>query len=214
MGILRFDLELALPREAAFDLLDRHFRSLGYRVEESDRMGFRLILDRGWVICAILGGPLRRRHVWLRATLQEIDQGRCSVRIIFDGYRKAVDRRAAALYAEEIKAFEETCQAAVQQHENARRDPHSDGGLPRSGGAPEGGGSGGLAGRVRAGSASSERSQWERHLSDATGPGSTAAPAVVREVVIKEVVRIPCKYCGNLVENTAKKCDDCGAPLG
>lgn len=37
--------------------------------------------------------------------------------------------------------------------------------------------------------------------------------AMVREVVIKEVVRIPCKYCGSLVENTARKCLDCGAPL-
>ena len=163
MATLRFDLELALPRETAFDLLDQHFRSLGYRVEESDRMGFRLVMDRGWVICGILGGPPRRRHVWMRATLQKLGIDRCSVWIIFDGHRKAVDRKAAALYAEEVHSFETLC---------------------------------------------------EQHLAEIASTAGTPPPAVVREVVIKEVVRIPCKYCGNLVENTAKKCEDCGAPLG
>lgn len=162
MGTLRFDLEVALPRATAFDLLDQSFRDLGYRVEESDRMSFRLVMDRGWVICALLGGPLRRRHVWLRATLQELTKASCSVWIIFDGYRKAVDPRAAALYAEEIDGFKEACL---------------------------------------------------RRQAEAAEAGGAAPPSVVREVVIKEVVRIPCKYCGNLVENTARKCDDCGAPL-
>jgi hypothetical protein len=162
MGTLRFDLEVELPRATAFDLLDQSFRDFGYRVEESDRMTFRLVMDRGWVVCALLGGPLMRRHVWMRATLQELGKAKCSIWIIFDGYRQAVDPRAAALYAGEIEAFKKRCLA--QKAEDA----------------------------------------------EASG---TAPPAVVREVVIKEVVRIPCKFCGNLVENTAKKCDDCGAPL-
>lgn len=33
-----------------------------------------------------------------------------------------------------------------------------------------------------------------------------------KEIVI-QIVKIPCKYCGNLVENTAAKCPSCGAPL-
>ncbi|MDY0000252.1 MAG: hypothetical protein RBU30_03040 [Polyangia bacterium] len=162
MGTLRFDLEMELPRPTAFDLLDQHFRGLGYRVEESDRMSFRLVMDRGWIVCALLGGPVRRRHVWLRATLQEISKAKCSIWIIFDGYNKAVDVKAAALYLQEIEGFKEACQ---------------------------------------------------RHQAEAAESSGTAPPAVIREVVIKEVVRIPCKYCGNLVENTAKKCSDCGAPL-
>jgi hypothetical protein len=34
---------------------------------------------------------------------------------------------------------------------------------------------------------------------------------VIRE---REIVRIPCKYCGSLNENTAKKCSNCGAVIG
>ncbi len=36
--------------------------------------------------------------------------------------------------------------------------------------------------------------------------------AVPKEI-IKEIVKVPCKYCGTLVENTAQKCPSCGAPL-
>ncbi len=35
---------------------------------------------------------------------------------------------------------------------------------------------------------------------------------VVKEIV-KEIVKIPCKYCGNLNEMTASKCQTCGAPV-
>lgn len=55
MGTLRFDLEVTLPRATAFDLLDCHYRELGYRVEESDRMNFRLVMDRGWLLGALWG---------------------------------------------------------------------------------------------------------------------------------------------------------------
>jgi rubrerythrin len=35
----------------------------------------------------------------------------------------------------------------------------------------------------------------------------------VHKQVIKEVVKIPCKYCGILIESTSTKCSGCGAPL-
>lgn len=43
----------------------------------------------------------------------------------------------------------------------------------------------------------------------------TPAPAqVVRErEIIKEIVKVPCRYCGNLVPVTASKCPTCSAPL-
>ena len=33
-----------------------------------------------------------------------------------------------------------------------------------------------------------------------------------REVIIKEVVMIPCRYCEGLIPNTATFCPNCGAP--
>jgi len=47
---------------------------------------------------------------------------------------------------------------------------------------------------------------------DATTP-QRAGPHE-REVVIKEVVKIPCKFCGNLNLQTDKKCGSCGATIG
>lgn len=35
----------------------------------------------------------------------------------------------------------------------------------------------------------------------------------VHKQVIKEVVKVPCKYCGILIESTSTKCSGCGAPL-
>ena len=37
-----------------------------------------------------------------------------------------------------------------------------------------------------------------------------AAPTVVKEIV-KEVVMIPCEYCGTLTPQTATSCPNCGA---
>ncbi len=34
----------------------------------------------------------------------------------------------------------------------------------------------------------------------------------IREV-IREVVKVPCKYCGALVESTARRCHACNGPL-
>ena len=49
-----------------------------------------------------------------------------------------------------------------------------------------------------------------RPLAPPAGP----SPPVVREVVIREIVRVPCRYCGALVDQTATRCTGCGAPLG
>jgi len=35
---------------------------------------------------------------------------------------------------------------------------------------------------------------------------------VYEKETIKEIVKVPCPYCGTLVENTATKCPSCGAP--
>jgi uncharacterized membrane protein len=37
-------------------------------------------------------------------------------------------------------------------------------------------------------------------------------PEVKEKVIIKEVVMIPCQYCGTLVPQTAQFCPNCGAP--
>jgi hypothetical protein len=35
-----------------------------------------------------------------------------------------------------------------------------------------------------------------------------------KEIIIKEVVKIPCKYCGKLNLQSDKKCSSCGASIG
>lgn len=35
----------------------------------------------------------------------------------------------------------------------------------------------------------------------------------VQKEIIREIVKIPCKYCGMLVENTRDRCPGCGAPV-
>ena len=34
-----------------------------------------------------------------------------------------------------------------------------------------------------------------------------------REVVIREIVKIPCRYCGSLTDVTAGECSRCNAPI-
>ena len=41
----------------------------------------------------------------------------------------------------------------------------------------------------------------------------TGSHVVYEKETIKEIVKIPCAYCGTLVENTASKCPSCGAPF-
>ena len=42
-----------------------------------------------------------------------------------------------------------------------------------------------------------------------------ASQAIIREreVVIKEIVRVPCRFCGTLNVQTEKKCSSCGATI-
>ena len=38
-------------------------------------------------------------------------------------------------------------------------------------------------------------------------------PLVLERETIKEIVKIPCKYCGTMIENTCAKCPSCGGPV-
>ncbi len=40
-------------------------------------------------------------------------------------------------------------------------------------------------------------------------PGGQPA---VQQIVIKETVKVPCRYCGTLMDSTATVCPQCGAP--
>jgi ribosomal protein L40E len=40
----------------------------------------------------------------------------------------------------------------------------------------------------------------------------TPKQAPVQQIVIKEVVKVNCRYCGALIDSTAEKCPFCGAP--
>lgn len=145
----------------AFDRLLAQFRGMGFRLEEADRMNFKLVLDRGSNLGSLFGGPVSFRRVWMRAQVDRRGADRAHVTLSFSGWGKAVNGEARMAYAAEVRRFEDEAAEAARQ-------------------------------RVATGEAN---------------------PAVVREVVIKEVVRIPCKFCGSLIENTARKCPDCGAPL-
>jgi tetratricopeptide (TPR) repeat protein len=46
------------------------------------------------------------------------------------------------------------------------------------------------------------------------GPGEALPPGIpAGQVVVREIVRIPCRYCGSLVDITRTTCQSCGAPL-
>lgn len=52
----------------------------------------------------------------------------------------------------------------------------------------------------------------------AGGPGAppvhlTPSGQPVPQVVLRETVKVPCRYCGNLIDVTDKVCPNCGAPL-
>ena len=62
------------------------------------------------------------------------------------------------------------------------------------------------------------RSEWERRrarvqeiLRASRAPASGGGPPLVREV-IREVVKVRCRYCGNLMDETQPRCPTCGAP--
>lgn len=43
-------------------------------------------------------------------------------------------------------------------------------------------------------------------------PDSTKRNVVVEREIVKEVVMVPCSYCGGLLNSTENKCPYCGAP--
>ena len=47
------------------------------------------------------------------------------------------------------------------------------------------------------------------------GSGQRAGASYIREkeVITRELVRIPCRYCGQLIDQTATRCPSCSAPL-
>lgn len=160
LAVLRFECEVPIRRQLAFDRLLSQFRGLKFRLEEADRMNFKLVMDRGSILGSLFGGSVSFRRVWMHANVERRGNQRAFVTISFTGWGKAVDSEARTAYAAEIRRYELEAEEAA-------------------------------AGLVTTGAVD---------------------PAVVREVVIKEVVRIPCKFCGSLVDNTARKCLDCGAP--
>ncbi len=165
LAVWRFECEVPIRRQAAFGRLLSQFRGLGFRLEEADRMNFKLVMDRGSILGSLFGGAVSFRRVWMRANVERRGADRAFITISFTGWGKAVDGEARTAYAAEIRRFERSAEEAAEEA---------------------------TMGRATTGA---------------------AEPAVVREVVIKEVVRIPCKFCGSLVDNTARKCLDCGAPL-
>ena len=50
------------------------------------------------------------------------------------------------------------------------------------------------------------------HRSAATQSHSGTGPTVIKET-IREVVKVPCGYCGTLNVITGLRCDSCGAPI-
>jgi len=40
-----------------------------------------------------------------------------------------------------------------------------------------------------------------------------AAPQIIERVIIREIVKIPCQYCGSLNESTQSRCGRCGAEI-
>ncbi|PKN47169.1 MAG: hypothetical protein CVU59_03785 [Deltaproteobacteria bacterium HGW-Deltaproteobacteria-17] len=44
----------------------------------------------------------------------------------------------------------------------------------------------------------------------ATGAAAAPAQQVVSQVIVREIVKIPCRFCGSLIENTQTRCPYCG----
>lgn len=80
-----------------------------------------------------------------------------------------------------------------------------------------------LAGEPSAASADLARVRAAAHRPPGPGPGSSFEDVSAGEpfpgtlpgerVIIREIVRIPCQYCGSLVDITRTTCQSCGAPL-
>ena len=63
------------------------------------------------------------------------------------------------------------------------------------------------------------RDKIHQAIGVAKSPGSQSVqqvpstPAGRETVVIREIVKIRCRYCGQLVPQGVPKCDSCGAPV-
>jgi hypothetical protein len=158
MGVLRYHMDVDVPVPVAFDHLLVHFRALGYRTEEADRMNFRLVMDRGTFLGSLLGLPVRWRGIWMRAYLVPRQPDGTQISFTFRGFITAINLHAQSVYEEELRQVEEELRA-IQ-------------------------------------------------------PPAAPTPPGPREIIVREIVRIPCRYCGTLVDQTVRKCPDCGAPLG
>lgn len=44
-------------------------------------------------------------------------------------------------------------------------------------------------------------------------PPTTTPASMVERIVVREIVKIPCKYCGSLIDQTATSCPYCGGNL-
>lgn len=60
-----------------------------------------------------------------------------------------------------------------------------------------------------------ERPDVTKSVSPMVMPATAAPGAVTTQVIEKEVIKVPCKYCGNLIELTSgvNKCPSCGASI-
>jgi hypothetical protein len=70
---------------------------------------------------------------------------------------------------------------------------------------------GAIAGTLPAG-----RREWEERRRVAAAENARlrhppAPPVIVREIV-REIVRVPCQFCGRLMDDTALRCPFCGGP--
>lgn len=66
----------------------------------------------------------------------------------------------------------------------------------------------------------SDPEQWRNkaletigQASDTASLASSIAVMKEKEVIVKEVVKVPCRYCGTLIVNTDTYCSSCGAAL-
>ena len=59
---------------------------------------------------------------------------------------------------------------------------------------------------------------WDQYSSQHPSSGSppdidlTPERPPAQPIVIKEVVKVKCRYCGSLIDSTAERCPFCGAP--
>jgi len=53
-----------------------------------------------------------------------------------------------------------------------------------------------------------------QQVPDPSIPPPVIQPVIVQQTVERQVVKVRCRYCGNLYDVTARACPSCGAPVG